>query len=155
MRTGFAYNRWANQRVLKAVGELSEEELNRNLGGAFGSLKGTLRHLVWGEQGWLRFWQDGAFVPDLSPKDLPDFPSIVASWNRHEEEKAVFTHALSEEKLAAPCPVDEKPYVLGELIQNVLVHSIHHRGQVVHMLRQLGKIPPETGFRYYLNETRI
>jgi uncharacterized damage-inducible protein DinB len=47
-----------------------------------------------------------------------------------------------------------QPYVLGELIQNILTHSTHHRGQVVHMLRQLGKTQPDTGFRHFLTKNR-
>jgi uncharacterized damage-inducible protein DinB len=154
VRTGFAYNRWANQQLLKAAGELSGEELDRDLGGSFASTRGTLRHLLWGERRWLRFWREGSFDPDLSPADLPDLPSIVASWISLEEEKAAFARELTDERLRAPCRVEEDSYVLGELIQNILVHSIHHRGQVVSKLRQLGKTPPETGFRHFLTENR-
>ncbi len=154
VRTGIAYNRWANQRLLKAAGELSGEELNRDLGGSFGSIRGTLRHLLWGERGWLQYWREGSFVPQLSPEDLPDLPSIVEGWEIHEKEKAAFVDGLTEKKLRAPISVDQDAYVLGELIQNVLTHSTHHRGQVVHMLRQLGRTPPTTGFRRFLSENR-
>jgi len=154
VRTGLAYNRWANQRLLNAAGELSGDELDRNLGGSFGSIRGTLAHLLWGERGWLRYWQEGSFGPDLSPTDFPDLPSIETSWKSHEDEKAAFVRGLTEEKLRAACLVDENPYVLGELIQHILTHSTHHRGQVVHMLRQLGKIPPGTGFRQFLTANR-
>jgi uncharacterized damage-inducible protein DinB len=154
IRTLFAYNRWANRRLLEAAGELSAGELDRDLGGSFASIRGTLRHLLWGERGWLRYWQQGSFTPDLSPTDLPDLPSIAASWKSHEEEKAAFVRELTDEKLHTPCPVDENPYVLGELIQHIVNHSTHHRGQVVHMLRQLGKTPPGTGFRTFLAQNR-
>lgn len=153
-RTGLAYNRWANERLLEAAGELSAEELNRNLGGSFGSIKGVLRHLLWGERGWLQYWREASFPDDLLPTDLPDLPSIVAGWRSHEEDKAAFVRELTEEKLREACPVDENPYELGELIQNILTHSTHHRGQVVHMLRQLGRTPPQTGFRHFLTENR-
>ncbi|MGE5413899.1 MAG: DinB family protein [Syntrophomonadaceae bacterium] len=43
---------------------------------------------------------------------------------------------------------------LGELIQHAANHSTQHRGQVVLMLRQLGKTPPGTGFRQFLTESR-
>jgi uncharacterized damage-inducible protein DinB len=154
VRTGFAYNRWANQLLLEAAGELSGAELERELGGSFGSIRGTLRHILWGELGWLRYWKERSFPPELSPTDLPDLPSIVAGWKRHDVEKTVFLRDLTEEKLRSPCPVDDDAYVLAELIQNVLTHSTHHRGQVVHMLRQLDKTPPETGFRHFLTANR-
>ncbi len=149
-----AYNRWANRRLLEAAGELSAEDLDRDLRGSFASINGTLRHLLWGERGWLRFWREGSFGPDLSPADFPDLASIVASWKSLEEEKAAFSRELTDETLRAPRSVDEDSYVLGELIQHAVNHSTHHRGQVVHMLRQLGRTPPGTGFRTFLTENR-
>jgi uncharacterized damage-inducible protein DinB len=154
IRTGFAYNRWANELLLAAAGELSVEELNRDLKGSFGSIRGTLRHLLWGEMGWLRYWHEREFPDPLSESDFSDLPSIVAGWKGLEEEKASFASELTEDKLLEPIAVDDNPYVLGELIQNIFVHSIHHRGQVVHMLRELGRTPPSTGFRRFLTENR-
>jgi len=154
VRTWFAYNCWANQRLMKAAGELSEEELNRDLRGSFASIRGTLRHLLWGERGWLHYWRTGSFTPDLSPTDIPDLPSIAAAWASLEQEEVDFARELTEEKLRASCPVDDDPYALSELIQHILNHSTHHRGQVVHMLRELGRTPPGTGFRQFLTEKR-
>src|SRR5262245_28917152 len=154
IRAFFAYNRWANRRLLDAAGELTAEELNQDLLGSFQSIKGTFRHLLWGERSWLRFWQADDFGPDLASTEFPDLPAIVAGWNALEEEKAVFVRGLSDEKLRAPRSVDEDEYVLGELIQHALNHSTHHRGQVVMMLRQLGRTPPGTGFRQFLTAHR-
>jgi uncharacterized damage-inducible protein DinB len=154
IRALFAYNRWANRRLLEAVGELSAEELDRDLRGSFESIKGTLRHLLWGERSWLRYWREDDFGPDLASNEFPDLPSIVAGWDALEKEKDVFVRGLSDEKLRAPRSVDEDEYILGELIQHALNHSTHHRGQVVLMLRQLGKTPPGTGFRQFLAASR-
>jgi uncharacterized damage-inducible protein DinB len=155
IRTLFAYNGWANRQLLQAVGQLSPEELDRDVRASFASMKGTLRHLVWGERSWLRFWEQKSFERDLSPDQLPDLASIRETWTRLEEEQSAFARALTEEKLAAPCNVDENAYVLGELIQHAVNHSTHHRGQVTLMLRQLGKTPPNTGFRQFLTASRV
>src|SRR6202035_1722093 len=80
VRTFFAYGRWANRRLLEAAGELSADELDFDLRGCFASIKGTLRHLLWAERSWFRFWREDDFGPDLSPTDFPDLASIVDGW---------------------------------------------------------------------------
>src|SRR5215472_10206186 len=99
VRTFFGYNRWANRRLLEAVGHLSAEEFDRDLRASFTSIRGTLRHLLWGERAWLHFWLNGSFAPDLSETDFPDLPSIVSGWSSLEEEQEAFARDLTEEKL--------------------------------------------------------
>jgi uncharacterized damage-inducible protein DinB len=154
VRKLFAYNRWANRQLLEVVGQLSEEELDRDVRASFASMKGTLRHLLWGERSWLRFWEQKSFERDLSDSELQDLPSIQAAWARLEDEQSAFQRTLTEERIAAPFPVAENDYVLGELIQHAVNHSTHHRGQVTLMLRQLGRTPPNTGFRQFLTASR-
>jgi uncharacterized damage-inducible protein DinB len=153
-RSLFGYNRWANRRLLEAVGQLSADEFERDLRASFGSIKGTSRHILWGERAWLGFWREGSFSPNPSPTDLPDLSSIAAEWARLEREQEAFVRGLSDDRLRVSCPVRENDYVLGELIQHALNRSTHHRGQVVLMLRQLGKTPPDTGFRQFLAASR-
>ena len=154
IRTFFGYSRWAHRRLLEAARAVPAEELERDVGGSFGSLLGTLRHLLWGERSWLRFWREGSFAPDLAADELPDLRSIETGWTRLEKEQDAFLGDLTDEKLRARRPVDGDEYVLGELVQHALNHATHHRGQVVLMLRQLGKTPPGTGFRQYLTAIR-
>jgi uncharacterized damage-inducible protein DinB len=71
-----------------------------------------------------------------------------------EDEQGAFARGLSDESLPGRRDVDEDSYALRELIQHALNHSTHHRGQVVLMLRQLGKTPPDTGFRQFLTASQ-
>jgi uncharacterized damage-inducible protein DinB len=153
-RTLFAYNRWANRLILEAAGELPAEDLDRDLKGSFGSIKGMLRHLLWGERAWLSFWTEGVFSSALAPEDYPDLPSIVAGWTALEREQDAFALGLTDARLAADCSVAENDYALAELIQHSMNHATHHRGQVILMLRQLGRTPPGTGFRQFLTANR-
>ena len=43
-------------------------------------------------------------------------------------------------------------YALGHMMQHVVNHSSYHRGQVVTLLRQLGRTPPNTDFLEYFDE---
>jgi uncharacterized damage-inducible protein DinB len=45
----YEYDRWANNRVLRAVSTLSAEQFTRDLGGSFRSVRDTLVHIIGGE----------------------------------------------------------------------------------------------------------
>ena len=48
------YNRWFNARLYEAAGRLSDEERKRERGAFFGSIHGTLNHVMVGDRIWLR-----------------------------------------------------------------------------------------------------
>src|SRR5687768_16083636 len=63
-----AYNEWMNLKVYAAAGKLSAEELARDRGAFFGSILGTLNHLVVGDTIWLkRFAAHPANTAALDP----------------------------------------------------------------------------------------
>ena len=149
-----AYNRWANAGLLQAAALLSAEELERDLRASFGSLQGTLIHILWGERGWLHFWQHRAFLPRPAPGGYPDFASLRSAWTCHEEAYEAYLCGLTQAELDVPRMVDDETYTLGELVQHTLNHSTHHRGQVTLLLRQLGHEPPSTDYRDFLTGAR-
>jgi uncharacterized damage-inducible protein DinB len=151
--TRFAYNKWANHRLLEAAAQLTTESLAKDLNASFGSLRGTLSHMLWGESRWLRFWQDGS-LPDDLPEEFPTLEALNARWAQVEREQESFVAGLTDEHLAAPRRVRDYEYPLGELLHHLLNHSTYHRGQVALLLRQLGVTPPATDFRLFLTEIR-
>jgi uncharacterized damage-inducible protein DinB len=154
VETHFAYNQWANHRLLEAAGRLTTASFVKDLNASFGSLRGTLSHLLWGEWWWLRFWQDGSLPPEFPPEEFPTVPALAARWATLEEEQQAFVQGLTDEQLAVTRRVRSYEYTLGELIHHLLNHSTYHRGQVVLLLRQLGETPPATDFRLFLTELR-
>ena len=154
VRTLFAYDRWANQRLLAAATRLTPADFTRELGASFGSVRGTLLHILWGERRWLRFWRDGSLIPDPVLNDFSDPASLDVSWSNLERDRQAFVVELTEEQLAARLTVRGQEFTLGELIQHILNHSTYHRGQVVLLLRQLGHTPPATDYRLFLSEAR-
>jgi len=152
--TLLAYNRWANRRLLAAAARLTPAELNRDLSASFLSVRGTLRHILWGELRWLRFWQRGELIPELAASELQDLTSIEESWTSMELEQQLFVAELTDERLGESRSIGTHQYSLGELIQHLLNHSTYHRGQIALLLRQLGHTPPPTEYRLFLTEVR-
>jgi uncharacterized damage-inducible protein DinB len=148
------YNRWANHRLLEASSVLNAEERTRDLRASFVSLEGTLIHILWGERGWLSFYETGDFVPCPAPGDYPDFATLRSGWTRHDEAYVYYLCGLTPSELDAPRTLDATTYTLAELIHHALNHSTYHRGQVALLMRQLGHVPPFTDFHDYLAETR-
>jgi uncharacterized damage-inducible protein DinB len=152
--TLFAYDHWANRRLLDAAARVSPESLSKEMQGSFGSLHGTLLHILWGESHWLRFWQDGTRTPAFTPEEYPTVSALKTSWAKLEREQLAFVAGLTDEQLQAKRAVKDYEYTLGELMQHLLNHSTYHRGQVTLLLRQLGEKPPATDFRLFLTELR-
>ena len=53
----YAYNGWANERVRASIQGLDPEVFKRDLGASFGSLQGTVAHLVSAQWNWLKRWK--------------------------------------------------------------------------------------------------
>src|SRR5258708_19473941 len=61
-----AYNAWVNERLYDATARIPDAEYRRDRGAFFGSLHGTLNHLLLGDRIWMhRFTGEGE-----EPKEL-------------------------------------------------------------------------------------
>lgn len=141
------YNGWANRLLLSAACQLPPEEFDRDLRTSFGSIRGTLVHLLNSERVWLLNWQGKSRPVLVQPEDFVDAPALAAAFPALEGEQRTFFDGLTDEALRSRCRVNDRHYVLAHLVQHMMSHSQYHRGQVASLLRQLGHAPPNTGFR--------
>ena len=49
-----AYNQWANGRIYDAAADLNDAEFERDVGAFFGSMMGTLNHLLVADRVWMK-----------------------------------------------------------------------------------------------------
>jgi uncharacterized damage-inducible protein DinB len=158
IRLLFEYDRWANDRVLKAASTLSNEQFTRDLGGSFRSVRDTLVHMIGGDWIWLEYWKappaDAATLTQLRarrdtvirPDLFPDVGGLQMKWAEVQREQANFVDALTDESLERLIPFRSTHVKLAHLAQHVVNHSTYHRGQVTVMMRQLGAEPVATDF---------
>ena len=116
-----AYNRWANRTVYAATRALAEEDRNRHQGAFFGSMMGTLNHLLCADRIWLkRFTGEG------------DAPSTLdAAGLSNAQLAATFSYT----PLTNPKLVTQR---LGSALSHLFNHQTHHRGQCHAILTSLG-----------------
>lgn len=157
IQTLYAYNRWANRRLLAAARLVELQDFMRDLGASHGSLRGTLVHILWGEWLWLRRWR-GESPKRLSiQEEFPDPDSLELGWAEVERDQMNFIVGLTDEHLSARVSYENLQgrrweYSLAHMMQHVVNHSSYHRGQVVTLLRQLGQTPPAMDFLVFFDD---
>jgi uncharacterized damage-inducible protein DinB len=143
-----AFHYWARNRMLDALDPLTTEQLTREIGGSFGSIRNTVAHTLWAERAWLARWKHEAPINPLAADKFPDLASIRNAWNEQETELRRFFDAITETELRAEIAyktlagVDSRS-ILWQMLQHVVNHATYHRGQVTTLLRQLGMAPPK------------
>jgi uncharacterized damage-inducible protein DinB len=157
LRRHFAYNRWATLRILDAAASLTTEELTRDLKSSFPSVLATLAHGLGAERVWLTRWR-GTSPTEFPPESsLASLAEVRAAWDALWRDQQAYLSELRESDADLPLSFktfkgdpDTRP--LGDLMRHVINHATYHRGQVVTMLRQLGKTPPSTDYIRFLRE---
>jgi uncharacterized damage-inducible protein DinB len=145
---------WADRLMLKAVREVSPEDLTRDAGISFGSLLGTMVHMLGSQRLWLSRFSGHPIERRPELADFPDLPSWIHGWEETASGIEAFLAALTAEQLAAVItwvdtegPVHTRP--LWQPVIHMVNHNTYHRGQVVSLMRQLGYEPPQTDLIHY------
>jgi len=157
IRTLYAFNRWANRRVLRDVAPLSREELSRNLDTSHTSIHGTLVHILWAEWLWVRRFRGQSPKRIFSPDEFSDVSQLATKWKRVEREQQKFISQLTDQRLGLRIEYENRQgerweYSLAHMMQHLVNHSSYHRGQVVTLLRQLGRTARPTDLLVFLDE---
>lgn len=147
------YNRWQNQRIYATADTLPDEQRKLDQGAFFGSIHGTLNHLLWADQTWLHRF---AGTPAPGPK-RPRESTAMFEWSDLERERRAFdetivgwTNALDDAWLAGDVTWfsgavgRELSRPRWRIVSHFFNHQTHHRGQVHAMLTRLGAKPEDT-----------
>ena len=150
VRELFSYNAWANRRMFGALAELPVEQYQRDVKCSFGSIHGTIAHIVGAEQLWLARWRGRQPGSVLKGSDVGSLAELQTIWEGVEADRAEFLADLTDPMLQSrivvkPTSGGEFVHTLQQTLQHALDHSSYHRGQLVTLLRQLGVKPPSTG----------
>lgn len=146
LRTILDYHYWARDRLLEAAAPLTAEQLTKDLGSSFKSVRDTLNHLYAAEWAWYSRWQGQSPTAFLPLEMFGDLEAIRKAWNELEQKVRAFVDELGD---AGVNRVFDYTLLSGhtgaspfwQMLQHVVNHGSYHRGQVTTMLRQLGAAP--------------
>jgi uncharacterized damage-inducible protein DinB len=159
-----SYSEWASRTLLAACSELPVADRTLDLALSHASVLGTLHHAYVSEQ----FWTHCLLANKIPPLDeIGDGPKpasyaleeLEQSWSVVWSGQRQWLASTSEEELAQPLhcrisPDNEFPYIRWQVVRHFVNHSTLHRGQVVGMIRSLGKWPPNVDLMSYLLKDR-
>lgn len=130
-----AYNRWANARLYMAALDLPDAAYRRPIGVFFGSLHGTLNHLLVTDRLWLRRLTGMSGHPDRLDAILHDDLTDLARARIVEDERleAVVSRydAADLDRPHAYRTTSGQPQRqrVADILQHLFNHQTHHRGQ--------------------------
>lgn len=154
----YAYNNWANQRILDTCEQLTQEEFLRGEGSSTAnpSIRDTLVHTMGAQEIWLARW--GGVSPRhlLDPKDFGTLALVRQYWNQVERHTQGFMDAVQDDVLKATMNYTNMrgepfAYPRWQTMVHQVNHATQHRSEIAHLLTQMNHSPGNLDVLVYMN----
>ena len=150
------YNEWMNAKLYEAAKGLSDEELGANRKAFFGSILGTLNHLIVGDTNWLKRFsthpanysslvivQNLPVPTSLDQMVFPDIGSLSIHRKMLDQTIMEWARSITDRDLDFVLSYSNTKNVAAKrnffsLIMHFFNHQTHHRGQATTLLSQAG-----------------
>ena len=155
----YAYNRWANARVLAACQGLTPDQLFAPAQASFGSLMGTLAHTFTTERFWRLRLEEGISLKQLeSANAFPSLEVIVERWREEEVRMQRFIESLDPyalDRWVEYTTTSGKPQgnTLWKALTHLVFHGMQFRAEAGVILSAMGRSPGDIDLLYFLRET--
>jgi uncharacterized damage-inducible protein DinB len=135
------HDSWTTQQLLLRCRQLTDEQLDREFDIGHKTVRATLRHVVRNVEVWSDLMAGGRVREDPGPQGN-SIPALIARHDLAAADLARAARGVAErgawdekwlDTLARP--PREKSY--GGAIAHIITHSMHHRAQLLYLLRRL------------------
>ncbi|MFN6979991.1 MAG: DinB family protein [Gemmobacter sp.] len=147
------YNHWQNKSLTVAADDLGDAARKAERGAWFGSIAGTLSHLLWADLTWMARFEGGPKAPGGIAQSAGLFPDW-AEWKAQREatDLRILDWAAALEPMDLAGDLRWHSALLGGevarpkalCVAHFFNHQTHHRGQVHAMLTAAGARPGDT-----------
>lgn len=142
-----AHNHWATRNVLDACAKLTDEQLDREFEMGLNTVRATMTHVLGAMRGWGdllaqreqrdRLESQGPMTPVQMLESLDELGADILA--------SIDSKPL-DEQLSGERGGKTYTFTRGAVLTHVTTHGMHHRAQVINMLRHLGvePVPPSS-----------
>jgi uncharacterized damage-inducible protein DinB len=152
----FAFNRWANAKMLDACHQLTPEQYAAEPVPGWPSVRFTVWHIAIVTDGWLRACANDPDQSFPTEAEVPTPDDAVRILDRAYRTLDTLLPTLTPEVLVTPRTFSRRgrtallpPWVV---LRHVVNHTTYHRGQVASKLKRFGIQQPETDMVYWAFE---
>lgn len=135
------------EQLYDFLATVSRDDFVRPMGVGWSDIRGTLVHCLRAEDFWIEHGIQGGERVGHDPGAYPTIDAVMSLAGSVRERTESWFAAVTERELARECTVgsstgEDVPFVVGDAVFHVVAHDVHHRGEVIAMLRILGYDPP-------------
>lgn len=149
------FNTWANRLIAEQIQSFPKELFDKHAGGSFGSLRAVMIHLLESDYLWLNRWK-GIPLADIPAWKFDTVSDIIKVWSPMQDEMVSVAASLENDPGKPIKFITRKgvPYTMPfeDLAIHVANHGTYHRGQLTHMIRDLGQNPVSTDYFIFCNQ---
>lgn len=153
------YQLWADEVVRGLVGGLTDEEFSREVLPPFGSVRSLCAHITIAiEFNLKKHVGKEEFDPEGLGEELHAAPkeSLLDMWREADLRLLEFAESRSDETYVFPNFLREGQITLDQedYLSQYILHTQHHRAQIVSALRLMGKEAKTTDYLFYLSDVQ-
>jgi uncharacterized damage-inducible protein DinB len=152
----FAFNRWANDKMLDACRKLTPEQYAQEPIPGWPPIRSTVYHIAVVTDGWLRAVADDPDQTFPTEAEVPTVDDAARILDRAYRTLDRLLPTVTPEVLATPRTMQRRgrtavlpPWVV---LRHVVNHTTYHRGQVASKLKRFGIQQAETDLVYWAFE---
>ena len=152
----FAYDRWANRKVLDACRQLTAQQYGAEPVPGWSSVRSTISHIALATEFNLRTLAGDADESMPTEADLATVDDVARllerAYRRFEELRPMLTPERLNTMLTLRWPGHTATLPQWALLRHIVNHSSYHRGQIASKLKRFGIEQPATDFFFWAIE---
>jgi uncharacterized damage-inducible protein DinB len=151
------YSEYMRERFCMALLEMPQSEFVAplGLGWKFRDIRDLFAHLIETEDEWVRCIVEGQAPAPVSPDAYADAAFTVRRWEEVRRRTREHLGSADEAEMSRviTAPFHPRPrFTVRQVFQHLLIHEVHHRGQITAAMRMRGIAPPPSDFYDYVAE---